>query len=73
MASTAYRPAQPQALRDLNRKFDLDPKNMKKKKSSNFTKQFKESAERLVADFGRKSTIHGMARIFQKNSNKYER
>lgn len=71
MAFSHYNPAQPMALRQLNRKFDRDVKT--KQRNKKFTKQLKETAEQLALEFGQKSTIHGMNRIFQENSNKYER
>ncbi|KAM7351046.1 pickpocket protein 19-like [Cochliomyia hominivorax] len=67
MDSNNYNPAQPLALRQLNRKF----KN--KQKNKIVSNKFRESAIQLALDFGRKSTIHGISRICQENSNKYER
>ncbi|XP_065356446.1 pickpocket protein 19-like [Calliphora vicina] len=73
MALPNYKPAQPLALRQLNQKFELDPRNKQKRNAITFTPQFKESAEQLALEFGRKSSIHGLNKIFQENSNIYER
>ncbi|XP_065356449.1 pickpocket protein 19-like [Calliphora vicina] len=62
MAVSSYKPAQPLALKQLNRKFELD----KKKKGI-------KSAAQLIVNFGRRSSVHGISRIFQEKSNTFER
>ncbi|KAI8121516.1 Pickpocket protein 19 [Lucilia cuprina] len=71
MASSNYKPAQPLHLRQLNQRFELDHKT--KNCKINFSANFKDSIGQLIVEFGRKSTIHGLNRIFQKKSTKYER
>ncbi|XP_065356448.1 pickpocket protein 19-like [Calliphora vicina] len=72
MTFLKYKPAQPLALRQLNNKF-LVNHNYASRTKTKFTRQFKDSAKQLAWGFGQKSTIHGVNRIFQENSNKYER
>ncbi|KAM7351044.1 pickpocket protein 19-like [Cochliomyia hominivorax] len=71
MAFSSYNPARPLALRQLNKKFDTNFKH--KQRSKKVSKQFKKSAKQFALEFGKKSIIHGMNRIFQENSLIYER
>lgn len=72
MVFLKYKPAQPLALRQLNNKFAMNHKNATRTKAK-FSRQFQDSGKQLALGFGQKSTIHGVNRIFQENSNKYER
>ena len=75
MAFPIYKPAQPVAIRQLNRQYELEHRSNSKRRRFRvqFNQKFKDAAENLAIEFGRKSTIHGMNRLFQEKSNKYER
>lgn len=78
MAFPDSEPTQPFAVRHFNRRCaELEHhhnhlQNMRKT-TIKCSQKYKSSALDLVMRFGKKSTIHGMNRLFQDNSNKYER
>ncbi|XP_075153777.1 pickpocket protein 19-like [Haematobia irritans] len=69
MAYPDFKPAQPEAIRQLNLKYASDSVRLRRKS----IKKVKNDAMELLATFSEKTTVHGMGRLFSRTANKYER